>query len=349
MVMGVLESWFFAKGVKLTESYIHDLAKELLEVSDSDSALQRSVDNINSKLDRLLNAPYEVALRHLREGSVEKSMDYLKIAMAQTPLNIPARLLHIKLLCRLKKFDLALDELWEFARSFSYRIDLIPPVIHEAYCQWLGSMQQIASKQRSISFRYGGRMEHRDYFVEEIWCSEVGLAIKWKRNHKFLFWKDAYSTTRVNAFAWDGTPLFDVSKGGPYIQMITGEYAIIGASRYPYCVFEMRNGTEVEFSFPKGADVGELFAPSGIDVCDMPLYRMSRFDRKALESGRCYFGNASFSSAIRVETEEDYFPTHLRGPDGGIIHVPYSIGVVECKRRSRRSRYPSSANRSRKT
>ncbi|MCK4782695.1 MAG: hypothetical protein KAV87_03015, partial [Desulfobacteraceae bacterium] len=221
-----------------------DLSKKAimsyLDIQSLENLLHEALTKIETKMDRLIQAPYRVAIMDLREGEREKAKDKLKEAVNLEPFNLPAKLLYIYLLCFEKKYDLALDYYLEFLEQFSFRKDLIPPPLYKAYTKKvLETKVLIEVPENKISLRYGNSESERKFYVDSFWCSPKGIAIRWEKKG---FFSDKFA---VNAFNWRGKLLFETEYCYPDIKMVTGTYVVVEEGD-KYTAYSLEGGSKVE-------------------------------------------------------------------------------------------------------
>lgn len=99
--------------------------KKILDVEDSQELVAKEVSLNNRMLKVLMNAPYQQALLHLKDGELDKYKDKVIVAITQDPLNLRARILYVQLLNYFGSDDRAIEECFNLL-------------------EWLGLSQQLA-------------------------------------------------------------------------------------------------------------------------------------------------------------------------------------------------------------
>lgn len=324
--MGTVQSWLIGKGLALAESSV----KSLLDIEDSQAILSNQIDRALQKIDRLLGAPYEAARLHARAGEREKAIDHLKDAIARQPLHLPARLFHIKLLSQEKRYEEALDNYWDLMRAFSYREDLFPPLLYQAFLD----------KVTRSPVRPGGaplqiRRWASDSTARSVWCSPTAVAVEWASHYEMWFLK--WDEIAVTACNWDGKVLFDsASSSRISLAMLTSEYAVYQDGDQTFRILGMLDGKELAESPLDEETFRALFSPPGRDLASLQLYRLSHFGPEQLASGQAAFSDVALRSGTYTEQEEQEVPVYCGDTDPIFTRETVTTwwGTVECEPRA---------------
>ena len=309
----VIAPWAVKAGLDLSKTAI----MSYLDIQSLENLLQGTLAKIETKMDRLIQVPYRVAIMDLREGKLEKAKDKLKDAVNLEPFNLPAKLLYIYLLCFEKKYDLALDYYLEFLEQFSFRKDLIPPPLYKAYTKKvLETKVLIDVPESKISLRYGNYESERKFYVDSFWCSPKGIAIRWGKKG---FLSDTFA---VNAFNWRGKLLFETECCSD-IKMVTGTYVVVEEGD-KYTAYSLEGGSKVEELTE--VQFKDIFLPVDDTIESMELYRETRFTNADLKSQNLFFRNMSFQTGTRVDS---YIQTSYSQYGYFEGSVDYEVGTLE--------------------
>jgi hypothetical protein len=224
--LGVISSWAAGKGISLAE---HSL-KSWLEIPSEGTLLMNEVDDISSKLDSLIRSPFEQALLYLREGNISKCHEKLIEAMGHNELDLPARLLYIKILLLRKRYILALDQYWDLLERFGPRSDnLVPPALSTAYGEKILECKLTSTPPSWRALSIG-------YAPAEAFCSSSGIVVTWEEMEEPQWWQRAFAvplnsifgqTSRIEAYTWGGKQILSnhPKRGRPSIKAVTTRYA----------------------------------------------------------------------------------------------------------------------------
>ena len=315
--MAPIESWITGKTLQIAESSL--LAA--LQPEDPQAILLPKMDRA---LDRLLSAPYADALLALDRGDFDKGLDNLETAIVQQPLHVPARLLYIQLLCRERRFDVALRRIQDLLEAFSYREDLMPVLIYDAFLESVlnTSVQPQASLPLQLRFRADG---HR---ARSIWCSTPAIAVEWLEHCQGLFseWDDI----AVGIYSWSGAEILETHADKHHrLEMLTARYAAYRDENEELVVIDLT--TKRQETTLDDETFRAIFLPSGRDLASTRLYPLTHFGQKQLEAGSAAFGNVALRPGTYSESRDE---SALM--DVGDFLMPYTTtelhegGTVEC-------------------
>lgn len=323
--MIALESLLSGKVLPLVESIL----KAALENESPQSLLLPKMDKALQKLDRLLVAPYGVALRDVEKGNVSKAIDELETAIVQQPLLLPAHLLNIQLLCRQGRFDIALHRIQDLLNAFSYREDLVPAPIYQAFLDSIlhAPVRPGTSAPLQLRFRNDG------YRARSVWCSPSAVAVEWFEHRQGVFHE--WDEIAISLYTWDGTEILQTCPDKHHsLEMLTAEYAVYRDEKQKLLLIDLRSGKELPES-PLDEEVFQaFFQPSGRDLASTQLYPLAHFGSKQLDAGKAAFSDVE----LRLGTYSEWCDkTDLM--DVGDFLMPYSTsrlhegGTVECSPR----------------
>lgn len=292
--MDPISSWLISKGIALAESSV----MSLLEFQDPENINSKQLDSALQRLDRLLGAPYESARLHLLGGETEKALDHLKDAIANQPLHLPARLLHIKLLLLEKRYVEALQNYWELLNAFSYREDLVPPFLYQAFLDQVARTPVRPGKAPVLQIREAGDGNASDC-KPSVWCSPAAIGIEWPVTPP--------DQTMVTLDDWNGKRLLTSSPDkDALLEMLTSEYAVYREGDKTFRVFSLTERKELAESSLDESTFRALFLPPDRELQSTQLYRLTHFGPNQISSGRACFSNVILQAAAFEKQEEEY-------------------------------------------
>ncbi|MBF2090119.1 MAG: hypothetical protein IGR80_07340 [Synechococcales cyanobacterium K44_A2020_017] len=243
-----ITSWIANKGLDVSA----DTLKKCLSIKSREFLIQEEMQNISARLDAIIEAPYQQAVMHLREGELEKCKDKLMEAISLNELNLPAMLLYADILRFKKNYVLALDYYWDVLEKFGFRQDLVPPPLFYAYNNKFFKTKILLDDQREIILSIGD-----EKYPEEIWCSLNGFAVRWKSSKKFLG-ITLYESSIVEGYSWAGDgqskKILGSSQSNPTIGMMTNRYAVVKEASDRFMVYRLFDGSKV----PKSLSLTEF-------------------------------------------------------------------------------------------
>lgn len=315
--MAPIESWITKKALQIAESTL--LAA--LQPEDPQAILLPKMDRA---LDRLLSAPYADARLALERGDFDKALDNLETATVQQPLHVPARLLYIQLLCRERRFDVALRRIQDLLEAFSYREDLVPAPIYDAFLESVlhTPVRPQASAPLQLRFRGDG------YRARSIWCSTSAIAVEWFEHRQGLLseWDDV----AVGIYSWGGTEILEIHADKHHrLEMLTTRYAVYRDENERLVVMDLL--TKSQESTLDDETFKAIFLPAGRALASTQLYPLAHFGRNQLDADSAVFSDVALRLGTYSESRDEEALM-----DVGDFLMPYTTtnihdgGTVEC-------------------
>jgi hypothetical protein len=300
-----------------------------LKVDDPQSLLLPKMDKALERLDRLLGAPYGVALQDIEEGNFEKALDELKRVVVQQPLHLPARLLQIQLLRQQHRFDIALHRINDLLEAFSYREDLVPVPIYQAFLDKTLSTPIRPGASAPLQFRFTSD----GYCMRAVWCSPTVVAIEWFEHREG--WFNDWDDLAISFYSWDGTEILRTPPNKHHsLEMLTLRYAGYRNEDEKLVVIDLRTGKELPESPLDEETFRAIFLPSDRALASTKLYSLAHFGPAELDAGKAVFCDVVLRLGTYSEwrDESDFI-------DVGDFLMPYETsrlhegGTVECSPR----------------
>lgn len=328
--MDPIESWLLKKGIALAKSSV----MSLLEVKDAQTVMSEKIDGALLRLDRLLDAPYEAARLHLLGRDVDSAIDHLKDAIARRPLNLAARLLHIRLLCLEEKYEEALENYWELMKAFSYREDLVPSFLYQAFIEEVDHTPVRPEKSELLRLREGCGTA-ADCAPRSVWCSPGAIGIEWLWPSESLFFGRTEKIS-ITLHDWRGKLLLRaVPDSRTAIEMLTSEYVVYRDDDGKLRVFSLLEEKEVAESPLGEATFRALFLPADRELSSTRLYQRTHIGKEELAAGRFRFSNIVSRLGSCVTEEERYDPGLCMdgfSEPSSTYSVPVTWNTVDCIR-----------------
>jgi hypothetical protein len=299
----------------------------VLAVEDPQSLLVPKMDKALEEIDRLLGAPYGAALQDVEEGNLDKALDRLKMATVQQPLHLPARLLQIQLLCLQRRFNIALLRINDLLEAFSYREDLVPASIYQAFLDKVLHTPVWSGTAAPLRLRFGSD----GYHVQSIWCSPSVVAVEWFEHLKGV----SHDDIAISVYGWDGKEILQTCPDERHsLKMLTLRYAVYQDKEGKLLVIDPRNGKELPESPLAEETFRAIFLPADRALASTQLYPFTHFGPSQLATGKAAFSDVALRLGAYSEWRDE---TDLM--DVGDFMMPYSTscvhegGTVECSPR----------------
>jgi hypothetical protein len=290
--MPTTESWLAAKGLTLDEATV----RTALQIENPQSLFSLPLEGAFTELDQAAGAPYARAQALAREGDFEKALDLLQGAVALQPLHLPARLLQAQLLGLQQRTAAALDSYGGFLDAFSYRGDLVPPIVYRAFLQ-----SAAATLRQKDASALDLRPSTEDFHLCSLWSSRTCLAVEWAAHWEVLFAE--WDSFAVSAYAWDGRRLLATDSGRwTSLAMLTNRYLVVRQKADVFRIFDLATERELADVPLDAALFRALFLPRDRELAATELYRMAHIDAEQLALDGAGLSNAVFRLAREVSS-----------------------------------------------
>lgn len=197
-----ITKWARGKGLDfITDKILETVLNQILGLKDVQDIFQKELNEINGKLNLILEAPYNEAIMYLREGNLKLCKERVITAITYNPLDLPALCLYIQLLRLEGNYILALDYYFELMDTFGLREDIIPKILIDIYEQH-ATRRKISLQGNKIEVNPGDNS-----YAQEVWCFQSGFSVTWKLKSNVFLWF-TQENDMVNAYNWRGEEIF---------------------------------------------------------------------------------------------------------------------------------------------
>jgi hypothetical protein len=172
-MVDIIINALLSKGISIG---INEIEKSILKCLNMQcSQLDNITDIVNqieTKLDVIINAPIVEAKKYYQLGETEKYKEKLIEAISKNPLMLSPRLLYIKLMLEKKRFDIVLEEYWDIIDYFGMRSDIVPIEIIDAYKLACKNTLSIPNDSFTLCSFAGGKLKDGRYKNCDVYINE---------------------------------------------------------------------------------------------------------------------------------------------------------------------------------
>jgi len=160
-----INQFLVSKSINITASKIISLLNDNNDISEPLKNIEAGIIDIQNDLSILISAPYKNALDYLKLGNKTKASEELINAINYDDLNLPARLLYIKLLLDENRVDLAIEKYWDILDMFGIRDDVVPKCLVDLFVEDLRKNTVITNTIKIYGFGSNGDFSKHGKFT----------------------------------------------------------------------------------------------------------------------------------------------------------------------------------------